>query len=313
MEHVLIISQGNVTLDVTWMLLTSPRSLEKYDIAAPVLDVLRHSAICHISIIRQHGLLQAAFTMKELRELTTLVGTPMVPLSPELTVPPPTSLKLTWQQSRALQLLQQSSSVPSPGAMPTTQVRPPLGAKAWSLGSFHSPMGFTPDSQHLMPSHTALNGCDRTVPTGQTLLLRMDLIVTMLGQHADPLQAHYDPALGHLTRQTTDACWMAWAARGVLTATMIDVYAIAGAILADHHRSGAGRTDSDGVLISDDVDPGSMPKEIEQGVKDRHIVQYDQWKKVDAEEVQRGKVRGKERERMGWGEACEFLMSARAW
>jgi len=43
------------------------------------------------------------------------------------------------------------------------------------------------------------------------------------------------------------------------------------------------------VLVSDDVDPESVPKEIEQGVKERRVVQYDQWKKIDAEEVRRGK------------------------
>ena len=79
------------------------------------------------------------------------------------------------------------------------------------------------------------------------------------------------------------------------------------------HHSGAGWTYSDDVLVSDDVDPESVPKEIEQGVKERRVVQYDQWKKIDAEEVRRGEEMGKERERMGWDEAREFLTSARAW
>ncbi len=79
------------------------------------------------------------------------------------------------------------------------------------------------------------------------------------------------------------------------------------------HHSGAGWTYSDDVLVSDDVDLESVPKEIEQGVKERRVVQYDQWKKIDAEEVRRGKEMGKERERMGWDEAREFLTSARAW
>jgi adrenodoxin-NADP+ reductase len=70
---------------------------------------------------------------------------------------------------------------------------------------------------------------------------------------------------------------------------------------------------SDDVLVSDDVDPESVPGSVERGVLDRRVVQYDQWKKIDAEEVRRGEEMGKERERMGWEEAHEFLTSARAW
>jgi adrenodoxin-NADP+ reductase len=42
-------------------------------------------------------------------------------------------------------------------------------------------------------------------------------------------------------------------------------------------------------------------------------VQYEQWKKIDAEEMQRGVEKGKERERMEWHEVPEFLTRAKAW
>ena len=41
-------------------------------------------------------------------------------------------------------------------------------------------------------------------------------------------------------------------------------------------------------------------------------MEYGQWKKLDVEEVRHGAEKGKERERMGWEEAHEFLTSARA-
>jgi len=312
------------------MLLTPPRVLEKYDVPAPVLDVLHRSAIRHVSIIGRRGPLQAAFTTKELRELTSLEGTSMAPLSSELLASPPASTKLSRQQSRILQLLQQSSSAASGAAPPLT------GTKTWSLDFFRSPTGFAPDSQHLTLAHTALDECARAVPTGTMSLLRTDLVVTALGHHADPLQAYYDPSQGHLSTaggRVADATgralgrvyasgWAATGARGVLAATMIDAYAVADTILGDHHSSSnassAGNEvmpipQSEDVLVSEDVDLESVPREIEQGVKDRRVVQYDQWKKIDAEEVRRGEESGKERERMGWDEAHEFLMSTRAW
>jgi adrenodoxin-NADP+ reductase len=130
-------------------------------------------------------------------------------------------------------------------------------------------------------------------------------------------------ATSRTLRRVYASGWAATGARGVLAATMIDAYAVADAILADHFGDGPGggaeampvqgEAFSDDVLVSEDVDPESVPRAVEQGVKEKRVVQYDQWKKIDAEEVRRGVERGKERERMGWEEAHEFLTSARSW
>jgi len=177
----------------------------------------------------------------------------------------------------------------------------------------------------------------RAVPTGASSLLRTDLVVTALGHHSDPLLAYYDSSLGHLRtdreRRVLDATnralrrvyasgWAATGARGVLAATLIDAYAVADAILADHFGDGPGgvaevmpvqgEAFSGDELVSDDVDLASVPRAVEQGIEEKRVVQYDQWKKIDAEEMRRGAERGKERERMGWEEVHEFLTSASA-
>ncbi|KAH9069812.1 hypothetical protein EDB83DRAFT_2518149 [Lactarius deliciosus] len=64
----------------------------------PVLDVLRR-AVRHVSIIGRRGPLQAAFSTKELRELTAPDGTSMLPLAPELLGPPTQQLALTLDAS----------------------------------------------------------------------------------------------------------------------------------------------------------------------------------------------------------------------
>jgi adrenodoxin-NADP+ reductase len=326
-----VIGQGNVALDVARMLLTPPAILEKYDVPASVLDVLHRSAVRRISIIGRRGPLQAAFTTKELRELTTLTGASMIPLAAELLAPPPSSTKLSRQQSRVLQLLQQ-------GSLATTQAPPPAaGTKSWSLDFFRSPTGLGEDGQHLTLSlaHTALDQHSRAVPTGETSVLRTDLVVTALGHHADPSTVYYDPTLGHLRtdrgrvldgagralRRVYASGWAATGARGVLGATLMDAYAVADTILADYHddrRSAAAvplksEAFSDDALVADDVDLESVPSEVDEGVKGRRVVQYNQWKKIDAEEMRRGAATGKERERMGWEEAHEFLTSTGAW
>ena len=42
-------------------------------------------------------------------------------------------------------------------------------------------------------------------------------------------------------------------------------------------------------------------------------MEYDQWKKIDVEGMQRGTAIGKEHERMRWEEAHEGLTSTGAW
>lgn len=328
-EHVSIIGQGNVALDVARMLLTPPAALAKYDVPAPVLDVLRRSAVRHVSIIGRRGPLQAAFTTKELRELTALDGTSMLPLAPELLDAPAPDAKLTRQQSRLLQLLQKQQQR---GTDPL-----PSRTKSWSLDFFRSPTALAtatatnaPDRHRLALTlaHTTLDASARAVPTGVSSVQHTDLVVTALGHRADPVAAYVDPALGHLRterggrvldgagralRHVYASGWAAMGARGVLASTMLDAYAIADAILADHHlgdaRGAPAATEysEDALVANDAVDLESVPGEVEEGVRAKRVVQYDQWKKIDAEEVRRGAEMDKERERMGWEEAHELL------
>ncbi|KAF8494731.1 FAD/NAD-P-binding domain-containing protein [Russula emetica] len=318
-EHVSIIGQGNVALDVARMLLTPPDILEKYDVPTSVLDVLYRSAVRHVSIIGRRGPLQAAFTTKELRELTTLPGASMIPLPHDI-ITPASGTKLTRQQSRTLQLLQQGGSSTATPTHTSNSINN-TSKKSWSLDFFRSPTGFTADGQHLTLAHTALNEHSCAVPTGASSLLRTDLVVTALGHHSDPLLAYYDSSLGHLRtdrgRRVLDATsralrrvyasgWVATGARGVLAATMIDAYAVADTILADHFGDGSGGG-AETVPVQDEA----VPKAVEQGAKEKRVVEYDQWKKLDVEEMRRGAEMGKERERMGWEEVHEFLTSAR--
>ena len=46
-----------------------------------------------------------------------------------------------------------------------------------------------------------------------------------------------------------------------------------------------------------------------KALKEKKVTQYAEWKKIDEEEVRRGEVSGKKRERMGWVEVSKFLES----
>lgn len=330
--HLTLIGNGNVSLDIARMLLTSPSVLKKYDVPEHVLDVLSRSTLKHVSIIGRRGPLEAAFTNKELREMMHLPDASMVPLDP-LLLTFPQGTTLSRQQRRTLELLHKGSQ----SRFGSTQ-------KTWSLDFYRMPTALTPSrsspaTAELTLAHTFLDPSGRAISTDQTSTLTTSLVVTSLGFHVDPATAFFDPSSARLRarggrilsefgiplRNMYASGWSANGAKGVLATTMMDSYAVADTILSDimsgstedgsmetaptgEHGSGAVPDTLMSNLVHHPEDP---PEEIKQGIKDRLVTQYDDWNVIDAEEVRRGALLGKGRERMGWEDAKKFLSLAR--
>src|SRR5574340_40610 len=66
--RVAVVGNGNVAIDAARILLRTPAELEKTDIAAHALEVLRHSRVREIFILGRRGPEQASFTPPELKE-----------------------------------------------------------------------------------------------------------------------------------------------------------------------------------------------------------------------------------------------------
>lgn len=71
-ERAVVVGNGNVAMDVTRMLVTSPDVLMKTDIAAHALKQLRESKIREVVILGRRGAAQASFTNAEIKELGKL-------------------------------------------------------------------------------------------------------------------------------------------------------------------------------------------------------------------------------------------------
>lgn len=75
-RNVVIIGNGNVALDCARILAKAnevePSELRKSDISIPALEMIRCGKLESISVVGRRGPVQAAFTIKELRELTRL-------------------------------------------------------------------------------------------------------------------------------------------------------------------------------------------------------------------------------------------------
>ena len=77
-EDVVIIGQGNVAIDCARILVKTVAELEKTDIAGHALAALSRSRVRRVHVVGRRGHVQAAFTMKELREVTKLVDADFV-------------------------------------------------------------------------------------------------------------------------------------------------------------------------------------------------------------------------------------------
>ncbi len=77
-ERAVVVGNGNVAMDVTRMLVLSPDTLQKTDIADHALERLRKSKIREVVVLGRRGAAQAAFTTPEIKELGKLGGVDVV-------------------------------------------------------------------------------------------------------------------------------------------------------------------------------------------------------------------------------------------
>jgi NADPH-dependent glutamate synthase beta subunit-like oxidoreductase len=112
-KNVTLIGAGNVALDIARLLLKDPVSLEETDITRPALEVLKNSAVETVNIVARRGAQYAAFTTKELRELSLL---PQVKVSVSPSLEELDESKLERPLRRMLKLLKDMAARPPPPA-----------------------------------------------------------------------------------------------------------------------------------------------------------------------------------------------------
>ena len=110
-EDVVVIGQGNVALDCARVLAKSVDELRTTDISSPALAALAQSRVRRVHVVGRRGAVQAAFTMKELRELTKLDVAALRVSAPEiaagLTPASAEEVATTRSKARMSQLMEQ--------------------------------------------------------------------------------------------------------------------------------------------------------------------------------------------------------------
>jgi adrenodoxin-NADP+ reductase len=324
-EDAIIIGQGNVALDVARILLTDVGLLRKTDITSWALERLAESRIKNIRIVGRRGPVQAAFTIKEVRELMKLPDTHFKPIPAELF--PPDLSSLPRPQKRILQLLQKGSSC-GPGA-----------EKSWSLDFLLSPQSL---SSSLVPSgisHTtsirALTGltfirnnlADPFSPMSSLLPanentpkmhIPTSTLFRSIGYQSEPLPGFeelgisFDERKGRIendglgrilpsTHKTAHSAplpglycagWVKRGPTGVIASTMNEAFATAESIAADWAEGRPFLKTSGKGWHGVALDAQKLGTIVEP-------VDWQQWETIDGVEKARGQQQGRVRDKLG--------------
>ncbi|OIW28474.1 FAD/NAD(P)-binding domain-containing protein [Coniochaeta ligniaria NRRL 30616] len=319
-EDAVLIGQGNVALDVARMLLEDVDRLRKTDITEHALETLSKSRIKRVHIVGRRGPMQAAFTIKEIREMMKLPDVAFNSIDTSLI--PDDVKKLPRAQKRLMEILLKGS--------PTS---PDQASKSWFLDFCLSPKSFKGSATD--PSRVGSTQFEKTqlsspfdthafaTGTGEMVDIPSSVVFRSIGYKSVPLDGFSDLGVpfdekrgiiqndgeGRVQQEarTHDgvmgvshfpglycAGWVKRGPTGVIASTMIDAFATADAIAQDW----AAKTPflNEGTT-EDRSASGWDAVKTQIDSRQARVVKWDEWQKIDSAEKERGQKVGKEREK----------------
>ncbi|GAA5990592.1 hypothetical protein JCM5350_001047 [Sporobolomyces pararoseus] len=325
-EHVSIIGQGNVALDVARILLKPVEELKEFDVPDYCLEELSRSRVKRVEVVGRRGVLQLAATTKELREMMNLKGGVGFDGIEENVMKDAKSFVggLSLQEGRAkkraLGLLEKGS-----------QTRREMAEKSWSLEFLKSPKQLLPrDDSSISSSSDStvsfnnlmeppqkvgsilydLNELVETErggivarPTGETKKVGTDMVFKSVGYRSiglpglpfdekkgvvKNLDGRVIDQNGEIMKGLYTSGWLARGPNGVIATTMFNAFSTADLIAQDLSSSSSSHID----------EMGDIDRAIESVRGGKKPVSWEEWEKIDKVEKERGRLKGKLREKI---------------
>jgi ferredoxin--NADP+ reductase len=300
-ERAAVFGVGNVAMDVTRILLRDARELEDTDIAEPALAALRESRVREVILFGRRGPAQAAFTPKEIEEVGSLEGSDLVVRSEEIELAPAERAALekgsnAWKNVEYL----------------TQKAREGEGSNARKarLRFFASPVELLGEGGRLTAvkiERTTLvpdgKGGLRAKGTGEFEVIPAGLAFRSIGYDGVPLPGvPFDAKRGVIPNEGGRVLDPAsgsprpgeyvagWAKRGPtgLIGTNRGCSADTVSLMVEDHCRGA----TEKPLGSPDETPNLL------SARSVRFVTFEEWKRLDEIEIERGRARGKVREKI---------------
>ncbi|KAK4058190.1 NADPH-adrenodoxin reductase [Microbotryomycetes sp. JL221] len=344
LKHVTVVGQGNVALDVARILLKPTNELTQFDVPEPVLEQLTSSRVERVDIVGRRGPLQLACTTKEVREMMNLAN---VGFETDNTL---LQQAIDWvsnyptmqghrAKKRLIGLLQQGSKsninnsqkswsfqfLKSPiellsneqGQAPTpvdmlTSPLDSVGQIKWDLNEFVVPRESSTTTTTIQDIVANDPNLLQVKPTGQQTITSTDLVLKSVGYRSIGLpglpfddkrgiisnnQGRVVNEQGQMIPGLYTCGWLARGPTGVIATTMFDSFSTADLIHQDLLSN----------LNQQIIKPELNLKEI---TKNKQIVNWKDWQRIDQEEKRRGQIKNKLREKMtDVGDMLKFLSS----
>jgi len=294
-EVAVVIGQGNVAVDVARVLCKTVDELKHTDIAAHALDALAESRVCEIHMIGRRGPAQAAFTPQEIKEFGELADCdPVVnPADLQLSPASQTEIDSSSQARKNLDALTEFAQRPQP-----------TKCKRFFVRFFQSPKELRGKGklQTLVLERNRLvgePGKQKARGTGETWAMGCGALFRSVGYRGvelpgipfDPDRGIFPNVDGRIARDGEAlgglyaVGWIKRGPSGVIGTNKPDSIATVKNLLSDLS------------VIQPCANPNSDAVRDLLANKNVMVVGYDEWKKIDAAEVERGKAEGKPREK----------------
>ncbi|KAM0276236.1 hypothetical protein ACHAQH_006959 [Verticillium albo-atrum] len=322
-DEAVVVGQGNVALDVARMLLEDVDILRKTDITDEALATLATSRIRRVHVVGRRGPMQAAFTIKEAREL---MKTPNVAFHPvESSLIPPDLKSLPRAAKRLMEVVVKGSRAQASTAL-----------RSWSLDFCLSPCKFlASDVSSGFVGSTVVERTELTSKfdpnaqaqlTGEKISIPSSLVFRSIGYKSAPLIGFREAGvlfderrgiimndgMGRVLRRMpalldTDlmsevfsglycAGWVKRGPTGVIATTMQDAFDTGDSIVRDWLSGAQFLTAAEGPGLSQPAGWEGVRSETPEK-NDLCIVDWQGWRKIDQAERARGQQKGKEREK----------------
>jgi len=284
-----VIGIGNVSMDVTRILLRDPDDLAVTDIADNALQQLRRSAIEDVYVLGRRGPAQAAFSYAEIKEISELPGVDLVVRRVDAELDP---LSQAWLDEHGDRQARQNVAF-----LQEAVGRPLTGNRRVHMRLFTSPIQYTGDArvEAVEIGHNAIaevGGALKPADTGERKVLQAGLVLRAVGYRGVPLSgAPFDSRRGIVPNE---------AGRVMEDGAAVPrLYVVGWAKRGPTGLIGTNRADSRATvaaMLDDVTDLPDAPREPAPGLAAKAL-DWAAWGRIDAAELAAGRASGKIREK----------------
>jgi ferredoxin--NADP+ reductase len=308
-ENVAVVGLGNVAMDVVRILARDPQELASTDIAPYALDRLREvRRLKRIYVLGRRGPVQAAYSPKEIKEIGDLSYSDLIVSPEEVAFEATPEQRAAWDkdtQQNVAYVLAKAKEPPGGSGKPRQVILRFLVSPVEFLAGPNGAVAMVKLEKNKLRYDD--KGQARPVGTGEFVTLPAELVLKAVGYRGVPVPGvPFDERKGIIPnvdgRVVTDTqsrrvvpgeYAVGWAKRGptgLIGTNKPDSVATVDAIASDFSA------DADPPHRAPHPAPEAMPQLLRsRGVR---YVTFEDWKRIDAEEVARGKAAGKVREKL---------------